>query len=101
MTARRDFVLGGLVAVSDRFDYSSGEDSSDEGGSQRVCASPKFFYTIGEYETSSFYCKFLSDEAVRASNGHLIRVASRERTTKNTHRQIVLPSVVFFQEGFE
>jgi hypothetical protein len=61
----RSSALGGRVAVSDRFDYSSGDgDSSDKGGSQRVCASPTFFSTIGEYETSSFYCEFFFDEAV-------------------------------------
>ena len=71
---------GDRVAVSDRFGYLSGEDdSSDEGGrSERVRASPKFFYTIGEYKTSSFYCEFLSDEAVRTSNGRMVTV--REMT---------------------
>ena len=70
---------GGRVAVYDRFDYSSGEeDSSDEGDSERVRASPMFSYTIGEYETSSFYREFLSDEAVRASNGRMVTV--REMT---------------------
>ena len=66
---------GDRVAVSDWFGYSSGEDSSDKGGrSERVHAPPKFFYTIGEYETSSFYCEFLSDEAVRSSNGRMVTV---------------------------
>ena len=74
----RSLAPGGRVAVSDRFDYSFGEDSSDEGGSQRICASPKFFYTIGEYETSSFYREFLSDKAVRSSNGRMVTV--REMT---------------------
>ena len=69
---------GDRVAVSDRFGYLSGEDSSDEGRSERVRASPKFFYTIGEYETSSFYREFLSDEAVRSSNGRMVTV--REMT---------------------
>ena len=52
--------------------------SSDEGDSERVCASPQFFYTIGEYETSSFYREFLSDEAVRSSHGRMVTV--REMT---------------------
>jgi hypothetical protein len=70
---------GDRVAASGRFDYSSGEeDSSDKGGSQRVRASPQFFYTIGEYEMSSFYCKFLSDEAVRSPHGRMETV--REMT---------------------
>ena len=75
----RSLAPGGRVAVSERFDYSSGEeDSSDEGDSERVRASPMFSYTIGEYETSSFYREFLSDEAVRASNGRMVTV--REMT---------------------
>ena len=79
----RSLAPGGHVVVSGRFDYSSGEeDSSDEGDSQRVRASPKFFYTIGEYETSSFYCEFLSDEAVRASNGRMVTV--REMTDETS-----------------
>ena len=77
-------VPGGSVAVSDLFDYSSGEDSSDERGSQRVRASPKFFYTIGEYETSSFYCEFLSNEAVGASNGRMVTVRENSSNEINS-----------------
>ena len=69
---------GYRISVSDRFGYLSGEDSSDEARFERVRASPKFSYTIGEYETSSFYHEFLSDEAVRSSNGRMVTV--REMT---------------------
>jgi len=80
----RSSAPGSRVAVSDDFDYSFSDNSSDEGrgGSQRVRASPKFYYTIGEYETSSFYCEFLSDEAVRASNGRMVTV--REMTDETS-----------------
>jgi hypothetical protein len=75
----RSLAPGDRVAASGRFDHSSGEeDSSDEGDSERVRASPQFFYTIGEYETSSFYREFLSDEAVRSPHGRMVTV--REMT---------------------
>ncbi len=70
----RSSALGSRVVVPDFFDYSSSEDSYDERGSQHVRASPKFFYTIGEYETSSFYCNFLSDEVMHAFNGRMATV---------------------------
>ena len=60
--------------VSNPFDYSSGEDSSEDKGLLCSHAAPKFFYTIGEYETSCFYCKFLFDEAVRALSGRMVTV---------------------------
>ena len=66
--------LGGQVVVSNPFDYSSGEDSLEDKGLLRSRAAPKFFYTIGEYETSSFYREFLSDEAVRAPSGRMVTV---------------------------
>jgi len=50
----RLFAPGGRVAALGRVDSSGEEDSSDEGDSQRVRASPKFFYTIGEYENHLF-----------------------------------------------
>ena len=51
---------GGQVVVSNPFDYSSGEDSSEDKGLLCSHAAPKFFYTIGEYKMSSFYREFLS-----------------------------------------
>jgi hypothetical protein len=66
--------LSSSGVVSNPFDYSSGEDSLEDKGLLRSCAAPKFFYTIGEYETSSFYREFLSDEAVRAPSGRMVTV---------------------------
>jgi hypothetical protein len=60
--------------VSNPFDYSSGEDSSEDKGLLCSRAAPKFFYTIGEYKMSSFYRKFLSDEAVRAPSNRMVTV---------------------------
>ncbi len=44
----------------------------------RLCASPKYFHRIGNYETSSFYKEFLLDEHVRVHNGRMVSV--REMT---------------------
>ncbi len=64
--------------VSNPFNYSSSKDSSEDKGLLHRCAAPKFFYTIGKYEISSFYRKFLSNEALRAPSGRMVTV--REMT---------------------
>ena len=65
--------LGGPVVDPDGFDYSS-DDSLLDREKLRLRSSPKYYYTIGNYESSSFYCEFLSDEAVRAPNGRMVSV---------------------------
>jgi len=57
----------------DGFDYSS-DDSLLDREKLRLCASPKYYYTIGDYESSSFYCEFLSDEVVRVPSGRMVSV---------------------------
>jgi hypothetical protein len=70
---------GGLVVDPDGFDYSSANSLLDK-EKLRLRASPKNYYTIGNYESSSFYCKFLSDEVVPAPSGRMVSV--REITQK-------------------
>ena len=38
-------------------------------------------FKIGEYETSTFYCEFLSDELIHSPSGRMVRV---RETTKHT-----------------
>ncbi len=61
-----------LVDPND-FDCSF-DNSSTIRGKQCFSTSPKYFYTIGDYECSSFYCKFLLDEAVCMPSGHMVSV---------------------------
>jgi len=65
--------LGGPVVDPDGFDYSS-DDSLLDREKLRLRSSPKYYYTIGDYESSSFYCKFLSDEVVRAPSERMVSV---------------------------
>jgi len=65
--------LGGPIVDPDGFDYSS-DDSLLDREKLRLRASPKYYYTIGDYESLSFYCEFLSDEAVRTPSGHMVSV---------------------------
>jgi hypothetical protein len=64
---------GGPVVDPDGFDYSSGDSLLDREKS-RLRTSPKYYYTIGNYESLSFYCEFLSDEVVRAPSGRMVSV---------------------------
>ena len=64
---------GGPVVDPDGFDYSS-DDSLLDREKLRLRTSPKYYYTIGDYESSSFYCEFLSDEVVRAPSGRMVSV---------------------------
>jgi hypothetical protein len=64
---------GGPVVDPDGFDYSS-DDSLLDREKLRLRTSPKYYYTIGNYESSSFYCEFLSDEVVRAPSGCMVSV---------------------------
>jgi hypothetical protein len=64
---------GGPVVDPDGFDYSS-DDSLLDKEKPRLCTSPKYYYTIGDYKSSSFYCEFLSDEVVRAPSGRMVSV---------------------------
>ena len=68
----------------DDFDCSFDKDSSTIRGKQHFCTSPKYFYTIGDYESSSFFCKFLSDEVVRTPSGRMVSVRNiTEETSCN------------------
>jgi hypothetical protein len=49
--------LGGPLVDPDDFDCWF-DNSSTIRGKQRFRTSPKYFYTIGDYESSSFYWKF-------------------------------------------
>jgi hypothetical protein len=64
---------GGPVVDPDGFDYSS-DDSLLDKEKPRLRTSPKYYYTIGDYKSSSFYCEFLSDEVVRAPSGRMVSV---------------------------
>jgi hypothetical protein len=50
----------------------------------RFCTAPKYFYTIGDYKTSTFYREFLSDELICAPSGRMVSV--RDMMTKHTSR---------------
>jgi len=80
---------GGPVVDPDGFDYSS-DDRLLEGEKLRLRASPKYHHTIGDYESSSFYCEFLSDEVVRAPSGRMVSVREiteeMSRNSKNSFR---------------
>jgi hypothetical protein len=58
--------------------YPSNEDSAMGREKPHLCASPKYFHRIGQYEISSFYKEFLLDECVRAPSGCMVSV--REMT---------------------
>jgi hypothetical protein len=64
---------GGSVVDPSGFDHSS-DDSLLDKEKLRLHASMKYYYTIGDYESSSFYCEFLSDEVVRAPSGRMVSV---------------------------
>ena len=57
---------------------SSDKESVTGREKPRLRASPKYSHRIGNYETSSFYKEFLSDERFRAHNGRMVSV--REMT---------------------
>jgi hypothetical protein len=65
---------GGPVVDLDGFDYSSDNDSLLDREKPCLRASPKYLHTIGNYESSCFYCKFLSDEVIRAPSGRMVSV---------------------------
>jgi hypothetical protein len=65
---------GCFVVDPDGFDYSSDDSLLDSREKLRFRSSPKYYYTIGDYESSSFYCEFLSDEVVRAPSGRMVSV---------------------------
>jgi hypothetical protein len=71
--------LGCPVVDPDGFDYSS-DDNREK---PRLHASPKYYHTIGDYESSSFYCKFLSDEVILAPSGRMVLV--RDITEELSH----------------
>jgi hypothetical protein len=76
--------LGRPLVDPDDCDCSFDKDSSTIRGKQRFCTYPKYFYTIGNYESSSFFCKFLSDEAVRTPSGRMVLVRNiTEETSRN------------------
>ena len=65
-------------------DYPSDEDSATGREKTRCRASPNYYHRIGEYETSSFYREFLSDELVRASSGRMVSVREMtDHTSRN------------------
>ena len=65
-------------------DYPSDEDSATGREKPRYRPSPDYYHTIGEYETSSFYREFLSDELVRASSGRMVSVREMtDHTSRN------------------
>jgi len=76
----RPSLLGeSFVAPDDLDDYSS--VGSDMGG--RKPRSPnRYFYRIGEYESSTFYREFLSDQPVRSLCGRMITL--REMTDRTS-----------------
>ena len=80
---------GGPVVDPDGFDYSS-DDSLLDREKLHLRASPKYYYTIGDYESSSFYCEILSDEVVRAHSGRMVsvRVVSVREITKEMSRNL-------------
>ena len=65
---------GGPVVDPNGFDYSSDDNSVLDTDKPRLRASPKYYHTIGDYESSSFYCKFLSDEVILAPSGRMVSV---------------------------
>ncbi len=74
---------GNPIVGTDRFDYSS-DDSSEDRGTQHFRTSPKYFYTIGDYESLTFYSNFLSDEVIRAPNGRMVTVREiMDETSRN------------------
>ncbi len=68
---------GGPVVDPDGFDYSSDDDNLLDRDKPHLCASPKYYHTIGDYESLSFYYEFLSDEVILAPSG---RMVSSERS---------------------
>ena len=65
-------------------DYLSGEDSATDSENPRLRASPTYHYRLGQYETSSFYREFLSDELVRAPSGRMVSVREMtDQTSRN------------------
>jgi hypothetical protein len=63
---------------------SSDEESVTGRENPRLRASPKYFHRIGDYETSSFYKEFLSDEQIRAHNGRMVSVREMtDHTSRN------------------
>ena len=64
---------GGSVVDPSGFDYSS-DDSLLDREKLRLNASMKYYSTIGDYESSSFYCEFLSDEVILAPSGRMVSV---------------------------
>ncbi len=67
----------------DDSDNPSDEDSTMGRENPHFCIAPKYFYRIGEYETSSFYSEFLSDELICAPSRHMVLV---REMTDNTSR---------------
>jgi len=77
---RPTFLLGeSFVAPDDLDDYSS--DGSAMGG-RKPRLPNRYFYRIGEYESSTFYREFLSDQPVRSSCGRMITL--REMTDQTS-----------------
>ncbi len=71
----------------DDFDCRSFDDSSSMiRVKQRFRTSPKYFYIIGNYESSSFYREFLSDEPVCAPNGRMVLVRTMSDETSHNPR---------------
>jgi len=67
-------------------DCPSDEDSATGREKPRCHDSPNYYHRIGQYETSSFYREFLSDELVRAPSGHMVSV--REEMTDHMSRNL-------------
>jgi len=70
---RRPSPPGGPAVDPDGFDYLSDNSLLDREKLHHL-ASPKYYYTIGDYESLSFYCEFLSDEVVRTPSGRMVSV---------------------------
>jgi hypothetical protein len=73
---------GGPLVDPDDFDDSS-VDSTTSRRKLRFCTAPKYFYTIGNYETSTFYREFLLDELVCTPSGRMVLV--RDMTKHTSH----------------
>jgi hypothetical protein len=50
-------------------------------GRRKPRSANRYFYKIGKYETSTFYCEFLSDDLIRSTSGRTVTV---RETTEHT-----------------
>ena len=82
-------------------DYPSDEDSATGREKPRCRASPNYYHRIGQYETSSFYREFLSDELVRSPSGRMVSVREMtdhtSRNPKSSFRSFIAGLMIAFR----